>query len=87
MQDETHPDGRLRMEKVRGVTTGRWRGDGRSTNTVYPVKYMVALGDLRSGFSFYGPFRTVADADGWADANLRSGNAYRVYNMFDVRSD
>ncbi len=71
-----------------GTVTGRWpRRDGRVTNTVYPVKYMVVTGELPTGFIFYGPFETTARADRWARLNLRSDTFYRVHNMFDVKDD
>jgi len=76
--------------RYHGATTGRWPGKGgRITHTVYPVKHMVAVGDLIKGFEFYGPFDTPERARAWASANinLRSASAYHVYPMFDVRND
>ncbi len=60
---------------------------GRKTHTVYPVKYMVVVGDLNSGFQFYGPFKDVHAADKWATDNLRVGMRCNVYPLFDVRED
>ena len=76
--------------QMHGATTGRWSGkDGRKTHTVYPVKYMVAVGDLTQGFQFYGPFDTCERARVWGSANLnlKAATAYHVYPIFDVRED
>ncbi len=71
-----------------GTETGRWvRKDGRVTNTVYPVKYMVAIGDLFQGFQFYGPFTEDKFAAHWAQNNLKCRAEYRIYPIFDVRED
>ncbi len=72
--------------QIHGSQTGRFpRRDGRETNTIYPVRYMVVTGELPTGFTFYGPFETTARADQWATINLKAGAFYRVHNMFDVR--
>lgn len=71
-----------------GFQTGRFpRKDGRVTNTVYPIRYMVVTGELPTGFLFYGPFETTIRADRWATLNLKTGTFYRVHNMFDVRDE
>jgi hypothetical protein len=71
-----------------GVRTGRWPGNGELVNhTVYPVKYFVGVGDLSTGYKFYGPFKEDRLAEQWAHLNVKSGRAYRVYPMFDVRED
>ena len=74
-----------------GVTTGRFPpsklGFGRVTHTVYPVKYMVAVGDLTQGFQFYGPFTEDKFAARWVHNNFQRGIEYRVYSIFDVRED
>lgn len=69
-----------------GTVTGRWPGmNGRATHTVYPVKYMVAVGDLTKGFQFYGPFTEDKYAARWAYNNLKRGTTYQVHSLFDVR--
>ena len=62
---------------------------GRVTHTVYPVKYMVAVGGLTTGFAFYGPFDTDERAATWArhNINFKHSTSYQVYPMFDVRDD
>ena len=77
-----------------GFQTGRFPSPsklefGRKTHTVYPVHYMVAVGDLTQGFQFYGPFDTCERARVWGSANLnlKSATAYHVYPIFDVRED
>lgn len=74
-----------------GVTTGRFPPSklnfGRVTHTVYPVRYMVAVGDLSGGFQFYGPFTEVTSAARWIYNNLKRGTESRVYSLFDVRED
>jgi len=59
---------------------------GRATHTVYPIKYMVAVGGLSEGFQFYGPFTMDQFATQWAYDNLKRGIEYRVYPMFDTRN-
>jgi hypothetical protein len=34
--------------------------------------YMVVIGNIFDGFSFYGPFATFDDASDWADTNAIS---------------
>lgn len=75
----------LRIGKIHGAVTGRWRSDGRVTHTVYPVKHMVVTGGLTTGFTFYGPFDSVGLARQWAGSNLRTDTFYRINNMFEVR--
>ena len=74
-----------------GTVTGRLPPSklnfGRVTHTVYPVKYMVAVGGLSMGFQFYGPFTEDKFAARWADTNLKRGTEYRVYSIFDVGKD
>ena len=74
-----------------GTMTGRFPpsklGFGRVSHTVYPVKYMVAVGDLSKGFQFYGPFTEDKFAARWAYNNFQRGTDYRVYPIFDVRED
>ena len=69
-----------------GTVTGRWPPKGgMATHTVYPTKYMVAVGDWAEGFQFYGPFTEDKYAARWAYNNLKRGTTYRVCPMFDVR--
>ena len=75
---------RVKVHQCHGTTTGRWRPDGRTSNTVYPVKHMLVTGELTTGFQFYGPFDTVAKAGQWATDNLRPGTAHRVHDIFYV---
>ena len=77
-------DGPIRMTNIHGAGTGRWRGDGRVTSTVYPIKYMVVLGDMERGFTFYGPFVTIDRAHKWAILNLRTGTPHDIHRMYDV---
>lgn len=58
---------------------------GRTSHTVYPVKYLLVTGELTTGFQFYGPFDSVAAAGQWATVNLKPGTPHRVHNMSDVR--
>jgi len=81
------PGEQLRIGKIHGAQTGRWRSDGRATHTVYPIKYMVVTGELTSGFIFYGPFDSMDVARQWAGSNLRTDTFYRVHNMHDVGSN
>lgn len=71
-----------------GTVTGRFPSTmlpGRNTHTVYPIKYMVAVGGLSEGFHFYGPFTEDKFAARWAYNNLKRGIEYRVYSIFDTR--
>lgn len=74
-----------------GTTTGRFPPSklhfGRETHTVYPIKYMVAVGSLSGGFQFYGPFTEDMSAVRWIYNNLKRGTESRVYPIFDVRED
>jgi len=85
----TDVDDRDRTMQHHGTTTGRWppRDDGRKTNTVYPVKYLVVAGGLPSGFTFYGPFDNVNTACQWAAGNLKKGTRFDPLPFFDVRND
>jgi len=76
MSDKMEPGVTADVIQYRGIETNRWSG-GRVTHTVYPIKYMVATGDLVSGFYFYGPFETVDKADQWATRNLEVGTFCR----------
>lgn len=60
---------------------------GRETHTVYPIKYMVAVGGLSKGFQFYGPFTEDKFAARWIYNNLKRGTESRIYSIFDVRED
>jgi hypothetical protein len=78
----------LTPNRTFSVQTGRWSGKGgRTSHTVYPIKYLLVTGDLTTGFQFYGPFATVASAGQWATRNLKPGTPHRVHNMYDVRED
>lgn len=57
---------------------------GRTTHTMYPVKHILVTGELTTGFQFYGPFDTVAEAGQWATYNLRPGTAHRVHDMYYI---
>lgn len=74
-----------------GTTTGRFPPSkmnfGRVTHTVYPVRYMVAVGSLSKGFQFYGPFTEDKGAARWGYNNIKRGVEYRVHPIFDVRED
>lgn len=61
-----------------GVTTGRWRGDGRKTHTTYAKRVMVLIGTLGGGIDFYGPFDDAGVAMKWAEANLHVGADVRL---------
>ena len=73
-----------------GTRTGRWpsaaSGGHARSHTVYTKKYIAVTGDLSAGFKFYGPFENAAFANGWADANLKDGDPYRVYLLNEVKS-
>lgn len=60
--------------------------DGRISRTVYPVNHLLVTGALTTGFIFYGPFDTVAEAGQWATDNLRAGEFYRVHDIQHVRT-
>lgn len=73
-----------------GVRTGRFPPPliaGRTTHTVHPILYMVAVGGLSEGFQFYGTFTEDKYAARWAYNNLKRGIEYRVYPIFDTRND
>lgn len=71
-----------------GVTTGRWSSKpGRTTHTVYPIKYMVVAGTLGTGFEFYGPFDRHSTADLWARKNLHIGQTVRIERINYVRDE
>lgn len=42
----------------------------RKNNMVYPSKFMVCNGSLRSGYNFYGPFDDQKKAGDWAEDTL-----------------
>lgn len=76
----------IEMVQAHGTVTDRGLGtSGLSSHTVYPVKYMVATGNLTTGFDFYGPFATMVAANLWVTANLKVGTSIRVHAIFDVR--
>ncbi len=57
---------------------------GLKTHVVYPLKYLVVIGELNTGLTFFGPFDGQADAGRWATENLRTDVPYRVYTMHNV---
>lgn len=72
--------------QTHGAVTGHWSGKNRPmTHTAYPVKYLVVVGTLGTGFGFYGPFDTIDAADAWTLKNLRKGAYARVEAFNDVR--
>ncbi len=67
------------------MKTGRWSSKaGRSTHTVYPVKFLVTTGSLESGFTFYGPFDHPTTAREWARTNLMMDTPFSVFNLQNV---
>jgi len=39
---------------------------GRTDHEVYPTWYMITIGSVGGGFTFYGPFKTPHEADKWS---------------------
>ena len=80
--------GRIEDIQAHGVKTGRWPTScvPLKTHISYPVKYLLATGELTTGFTSYGPFDGSRKAYQWAEANLKVGEYCRVVTMNEVRS-
>ena len=85
---DSRRDGAAGVLERRGTETGRWPGKtGRTTHTVYPVKYVVAVGGLSGGFQFYGPFSEDKHAARWVYNNLKRGTDCSIHKMSDVKDE
>ena len=56
-------------------------------NTIYPKRYIVSVGDLMTGYTFYGPFSTHDKAWSWTVDNMHVGTVIKIVPMFDVKDD
>lgn len=45
--------------------------DDLKTHTVYPVRFMVVVGELHDGFRMYGGFESFEKAQTWAQENMK----------------
>ncbi len=55
------------------------------SHIVHPTLYMVGVGGVHNGYSFYGPFSGPGIATQWGDENLLDGVEFNIYTMTDVR--
>ena len=59
-------------------------GERLTTNKVYPKVIMISLGDMESGFTFYGPFVSPSAAKTWQLANVKDGEIVKRLEVNDV---
>lgn len=55
-----------------------------TTNQVYPKFTIITLGDMESGFTFYGPFASPSAAKTWQLANVKDGEIVKRIEVNDV---